>query len=125
MDSTSSDISICKNCEGTLAAGLRFCANCGQKAGLHRLTLHEIGHDTLHALIHVDRSVLSLVRQLALHPGKVALDYVRGRRKSQGPARLQPADTATSPPPSLGRSNRISRSLPQVDPARTPERSYR
>ncbi len=47
----------------------------------HRLTLHEIGHDTLHALLHVDSSVLSLIRALALRPGGVALDYVAGRRK--------------------------------------------
>jgi len=45
------------------------------------LTLHEIGHDTLHALLHVDHSVLSLIRALALRPGRVALDYVSGRRK--------------------------------------------
>ncbi len=45
------------------------------------MTLHEIGHDTLHALFHVDRSVLSLIRALALRPGRVALDYVSGRRK--------------------------------------------
>ncbi len=45
------------------------------------MTLHEIGHDTLHALLHVDRSALSLIRALALRPGGVALDYVSGRRK--------------------------------------------
>jgi hypothetical protein len=43
--------------------------------------LHEIGHDTLHALLHVDQSVLSLIRALVLRPGGVALDYVAGRRK--------------------------------------------
>jgi hypothetical protein len=45
------------------------------------LTLHQIGHETLHALLHVDRSVLSLIRALALRPGRVALAYVSGRRK--------------------------------------------
>jgi hypothetical protein len=43
--------------------------------------MHEIGHETLHALLHVDRSVVSLIRALALRPGRVALDYVSGRRK--------------------------------------------
>ncbi len=46
-----------------------------------RLTLHEIGHDLLHALFHVDRSVLSLLRVLIAHPGQVALDYISGKRK--------------------------------------------
>jgi len=45
------------------------------------LTLHEIGHETLHALLHVDRSIFSLIRALALRPGRVALEYVSGRRK--------------------------------------------
>jgi hypothetical protein len=43
--------------------------------------MHEIGHELMHAMVHVDRSALSLVRQLAVHPGRVALDYVSGRRK--------------------------------------------
>jgi len=45
------------------------------------LSLHEIGHETLHALLHVDRSALSLIQALAVRPGRVALDYVSGRRK--------------------------------------------
>ena len=54
---------------------------CGQKVVAGRLSLHEIGHDLLHALIHVDRSVLSLLRLLLVQPGQVAHDYVSGRRK--------------------------------------------
>jgi hypothetical protein len=45
------------------------------------LTLHEIGHETLHALWHVDRSVLSLILALSVGPGRVASEYVSGRRK--------------------------------------------
>lgn len=45
------------------------------------MSLHEIGHELVHALVHVDRSVLSLVRQLLLRPGVVARDYVEGRRR--------------------------------------------
>jgi hypothetical protein len=71
----------CKNCDGPLLAGRRYCADCGQKAETPRLTMHEIGHETLHALLHVDRSAVSLIRALALRPGRVALEYVSGRRK--------------------------------------------
>ncbi len=71
----------CKNCDRPLVAEWRFCADCGQKVATPRLTLHEIGHETAHALLHVDRSVLSLIRALVLQPGRVALDYVRGRRR--------------------------------------------
>jgi hypothetical protein len=74
-------VSVCQNCDSPLSAAWRYCSHCGQKTATRRLSLHEIGHETLHALLHVDRSVLSLIRALALRPGRVALDYVSGRRK--------------------------------------------
>jgi hypothetical protein len=72
----------CANCDAPLAAGQAFCSACGQAmhAG-QRLTLHEIGEQSLHALVHVDRSVLTLLRDLVLRPGGVALDYVSGKRR--------------------------------------------
>jgi hypothetical protein len=71
----------CRNCDGDLAFGQAYCGACGQKRATTRLTLHEIAHDLLHAFVHVDRSVLSLVRMLLVRPGTVALDYVQGKRK--------------------------------------------
>ncbi len=35
----------------------------------------------MHAPLHVDRTALSLIRQLLVRPGAVALDYVSGRRR--------------------------------------------
>lgn len=43
--------------------------------------MREIGRDFMHALVHADRSVLSLVHILLVSPGHVAKDYVSGRRK--------------------------------------------
>jgi hypothetical protein len=71
----------CANCDANLARGQEYCAVCGQKDISERLTLHEIARDLIHAVFHVDRSVLSLLRMLLLRPGTVALDYVRGKRK--------------------------------------------
>jgi hypothetical protein len=71
----------CRNCNAGLASGQAYCAACGQKRISARLTLHEIGHDLLHVVFHLDRSALSLVGMLVLRPGTVALDYVQGRRK--------------------------------------------
>lgn len=81
IDTTPTRDSVCRNCDRPLVAGWSYCAGCGQKAATGRLTLHEIGHDALHALLHVDRSAWSLLRALALRPGVVARDYVAGRRK--------------------------------------------
>jgi hypothetical protein len=71
----------CRNCDADVAFGRVYCGICGQKYAIGRLTLHEIGHDLLHALIHVDRSALSLVQMLLVRPGTVALDYVQGKRR--------------------------------------------
>jgi Protein of unknown function (DUF3667) len=71
----------CRNCDADISLGQVHCGSCGQKYATGRLTLHEIGHDLLHALMHVDRSALSLVRMLLVRPGTVALDYVQGKRK--------------------------------------------
>ncbi len=44
--------------------------------------MREIGRDVLHALTHADKSVLSLIGALTVRPGDVALDFVRGKRRS-------------------------------------------
>lgn len=73
--------SCCRNCNTQLTFGQAYCSACGQKLISGRLTLHEIARDLIHAVFHVDRSAISLVRMLLVRPGTVALDYVQGRRK--------------------------------------------
>jgi hypothetical protein len=73
--------SPCRNCGASLALTQAYCGVCGQKRITDRITLHEIAYDLIHALVHVDRSVLSLVRQLLVRPGAVARDFVEGRRR--------------------------------------------
>ena len=43
--------------------------------------MRHIGHDFLHAILHVDQSIFALLKSLALRPGRVAREYVEGRRK--------------------------------------------
>jgi Protein of unknown function (DUF3667) len=71
----------CKNCDAALVHGQRYCAICGQKSPAPRLTLREILSDFIHAVAHVDRSAMSLILQLLVRPGTVALEYVCGKRK--------------------------------------------
>ena len=72
---------ICLNCSSELAISQHFCANCGQKASTHRITFSHLLHDFFHALTHADKGVLHLLKELTLHPGTVAREYVRGKRK--------------------------------------------
>jgi hypothetical protein len=71
----------CRNCNTHLTFGQVYCSACGQKRNSERLTLREIAREMIHAIFHVDRSAISLVRMLLVRPGTVALDYVQGRRK--------------------------------------------
>jgi len=71
----------CLNCDASLNPEAAFCGVCGQTVATHRLTMREIAHDFVHALVHTDRSVLALVHILLVRPGYVARDYVFGRRK--------------------------------------------
>ena len=81
MDHSAPVDTHCGNCDTPLARRDAYCPRCGQKVAAARLTLHEISHDLIHALFHVDRSVLSLLRLLLTHPGRVAREYVEGKRK--------------------------------------------
>lgn len=76
-----SEAAGCANCDAPLDAGDAYCRRCGQKAGTRRLSLGDIGHAALHVLTHADHSVLALVRDLAVRPGRVAREYVAGRRR--------------------------------------------
>ncbi len=71
----------CTNCGAPLLSGQVYCGQCGQHAGAHRLTLAGIGDELVHALFHLDHSVLALLKGLLLRPGWLARDYVQGRRK--------------------------------------------
>jgi len=71
----------CLNCHAALAPAQRFCSECGQAAATRRLTVHDIGHALVHVFTHADHSVFSLARDLATRPGKVAREYVEGKRK--------------------------------------------
>ncbi|MEO8016724.1 MAG: DUF3667 domain-containing protein [Pseudomonadota bacterium] len=71
----------CRNCETALQGAQRFCVACGQRVVAARLTMRDIGHDLVHALTHADHSIFALLKALVLHPGRVAREYVEGKRK--------------------------------------------
>jgi hypothetical protein len=70
----------CLNCGTSLSAGQHFCAQCGQKAETHRISLHEITHDAIHYFTHADKGIFHLVKALSKQPGKVAREYIEGKR---------------------------------------------
>jgi hypothetical protein len=75
----------CLNCEHPVIQQQNFCSACGQGTAVHRLSLHDVGHDAMHYFAHADKGIFSLLRQLITRPGKVAREYVAGKRKTYFP----------------------------------------
>ena len=76
----------CLNCNAPYPALARFCAHCGQRTDTKRLTLRDIWRELMHAFANVERSPLALLRALLTQPGRVARDYIDGkRRRHYGP----------------------------------------
>lgn len=67
----------CPNC-GTHFQG-NFCPNCGQKAHLHR-SLVAIGHDLVHAVLHLDGKLSHTLPLLVFKPGELTRRFIAGER---------------------------------------------
>lgn len=67
----------CLNC-GTVLNG-PFCAQCGQSAQVHK-SLHGLGHDLLHGMLHFEGRIWRTLPMLAWQPGQLTRRYIDGQR---------------------------------------------
>lgn len=69
---------ICCNCgyEGTG----KYCAECGKPYEVKRLTVASILQEVAHLFTHLDRGFGYTLKQLAISPGRMQKDYIRGKR---------------------------------------------
>lgn len=67
----------CLNCGAALTGA--YCANCGQKAHVHR-TLSAFWHDLLHGVFHFEGKIFRTLPMLAWHPGVLTRRYIEGER---------------------------------------------
>ena len=67
----------CANC-GAMVSG-HYCAQCGQKAHLHR-SLAAIGHDLVHGVLHLDGKLWNTLPLLAFKPGELTRRFIAGER---------------------------------------------
>ena len=75
----------CANCSAPLEPEYRYCPQCSQKTNLHRLNLRDILHDAIHYFTHADKGFIGLMKDLATKTGRVANEYVTGKRKKYFP----------------------------------------
>ncbi|VWX54333.1 DUF3667 domain-containing protein [Novosphingobium sp. 9U] len=78
-DAAWSDLSHCRNCGALLSTP--YCSSCGQKAA-KRLTWRAFVHETWERVRVFELQMLTTAARLLLSPGKVAREYVLGRRSA-------------------------------------------
>ncbi|RMF58066.1 MAG: DUF3667 domain-containing protein [Calditrichaeota bacterium] len=71
-------MSKCLNCDAILEG--MYCKNCGQKAKTERLSFRRIFADFIDAFFSMESVALRTVSALCLRPGRVAREYVEGKR---------------------------------------------
>ena len=67
----------CLNCGETPLGN--YCQNCGQRRHVHR-TLSAIGHDLIHAVLHLDGKFWRTLPLLLFKPGTLTRRYIEGER---------------------------------------------
>ncbi len=71
--------SPCRNCGFELGPDDRYCRHCSQKVITGRVTLRQLLHQGLDAVLNMERGFLFTTRELAYRPGHVVRDYLGGR----------------------------------------------
>lgn len=67
----------CPNCTAPLSGP--FCAQCGQRAHLHR-SVGEVFHEFLHGITHFDGKAWTTLPMLIFRPGTLTRSYIEGQR---------------------------------------------
>jgi hypothetical protein len=72
----------CKNCNRIVEDKYNFCPYCGQKRDISRLNFKQLINNLWVAFSNTDQGILLLVKELTYRPGKVAREYISGKRKT-------------------------------------------
>lgn len=74
----SGELDVCTNCD-TMLTG-QYCAQCGQRFGTRMISLWELIREASEFLTDLDSRLWRTLGMLLFRPGKLTLDYLRGRR---------------------------------------------
>ena len=69
----------CLNCGAVLTEN--YCARCGQKSSVKRLSWHGFVEEVFHFFTHIEKGFLKTTKQVIIHPGTVSKNYLDGKRK--------------------------------------------
>jgi hypothetical protein len=71
----------CLNCDTAIAPAARFCIHCGQRTDTARLNFSDVVRDLMHSFVNVERSAFAFAGALVFRPGRLAREYVDGKRR--------------------------------------------
>ena len=71
--------STCNNC-GQKTAG-PYCANCGQRSSVHKVTFRETFDDLADQLFSLSAPLSLTIKMLVVNPGQLFREYLSGKRK--------------------------------------------
>lgn len=75
------DPSVCLNCQTSLKPESdHYCPNCGQRNLKKRILLKDLLREFLSSLIAYDSRLQKSLTSIVTAPGKIALDYIHGKR---------------------------------------------
>jgi Protein of unknown function (DUF3667) len=70
----------CLNCHYPISEFDKNCSQCGQKPTDGKTTLHDLMHEFVHTLFHLDGKFFTTLRHLFV-PGKLTLEFFKGHHK--------------------------------------------
>ena len=73
-------IPYCLNCHYPLAEMDSFCPNCGQKPTDGKTSMHDLIHEFVHTLFHLDGKFFTTLKHIFV-PGKLTLEFFKGHHK--------------------------------------------
>ena len=75
----------CLNCNIDLRPEDNFCPNCGQENNTHKIPVKHLLIEVFEDLFHFDTKLWNTIKALFTHPGKITIDYLKGKRASYVP----------------------------------------
>lgn len=73
-------IPYCLNCHYPLAEMDSFCPNCGQKPTDGKTSMHDLLHEFVHTLFHLDGKFFTTLKHIFV-PGKLTIEFFKGHHK--------------------------------------------
>lgn len=77
------NVKHCRNCGH--AVNDRYCAHCGQKANIERITFSYLSHEVFHFFTHIEKGFLFTSLRMVTAPGVSVKNFVAGQRRNYQP----------------------------------------